>query len=78
MLSLKKSWKKVLVVLGCMLIVGVAGARIPMDGESWLERTYYNASGTRVGGVLYDCNGVTKTWGAHSGAHIVLTYGPCH
>lgn len=76
MLSLKKSWKKGLIALGCMLIVGVADARIPRP--YWENIEYYDASGTWIGLTVTPCTGPTRIYGTTSGAvNIISESGPC-
>ncbi len=76
MLSLKKSWKKLLVALGCMLIVGVADARIPRP--YWENIEYYNASGAFIGWTFTPCVGPIRTYGTTSGAvSTIRESGPC-
>lgn len=76
---LKKHWKKILLAALCMgVATGAAIARIPPVGSGWQEWTYYNASGTAIGGRLYDCNGQTYRWGTSTGyATMEITNGPC-
>lgn len=58
---------------------GVAVANEPPDGPggSWIEYTYYDASGVAIGGKWKDCTGHIATWGASHGARTEVTRGPC-
>lgn len=78
MSKMKKGWKLTLAIVAGTLIIGGAIARVPPVGQGWQEWTYYNASGQAIGGKLYDCDGITRTWGTSSGAaDLEITNGPC-
>ncbi|MBL8263276.1 MAG: hypothetical protein JNM58_12690 [Xanthomonadaceae bacterium] len=74
----RKHWKKLFVAMAGMAVVGAAVAAIPAPGTYWQERTFYNSSGTAIGGVYYECSGHVSRWGNTSGSgYMKVQQGPC-
>ncbi|NMO17604.1 hypothetical protein HPC49_18310 [Pyxidicoccus fallax] len=44
-----------------------ASMELPCDGSRTWEYTYYDVSGTAVGGRWCDCSGYIATWGVRTG-----------
>jgi hypothetical protein len=77
MLNLKKrSNKKFLIALGCMLVSGIADARIPRP--YWESIEYFDANGIWIGWVQRSCYGPERIIGTTIGAvDIIRESGPC-
>lgn len=74
----KTGLKWMLALIAGALIIGSAIAKVPPVGQGWQEWTYYGANGQAIGGKLYDCDGITRTWGTSAGAaDMEITSGPC-